>query len=177
MVQGAVLALLASFFGLGVLWRVPRLRAGAAGRPVPLPVQRFADSAGLRWLLRLLGLAGTAYVLATALLVPDAGRNPLPYAVYVLLWLGVLPLSLLFGPVWRLVNPLRPIHLLLAAITRIPADRGLAPLPRWLGYWPAALSLLSFAWLELAAPDRDAVNVILLYLTGYAVVHLSAALV
>lgn len=101
----------------------------------------------------------------------------LPYAVYVLLWLGILPLSLLFGPVWRLVNPLRPIHLLLAAITRIPADRGLAPLPRWLGYWPAALSLLSFAWLELAAPDRDAVNVILLYLTGYAVVHLSAALV
>ncbi|MGH3989657.1 MAG: hypothetical protein ACRDTZ_20460, partial [Pseudonocardiaceae bacterium] len=175
LVQGAVLALLASFFGLGVLWRSPRLRAGAAGRAVPLPIQRLVDSTGLRWLLRLLGLAGTAYVVATAVLVPDDGSNPLPYAVYVLFWVGIVPLSLLFGPVWRLVNPLRTIHLLLAAVTRIPADRGLLPLPPWLGYWPAALSLLSFVWLELAAPDRAAVTVLLLYFTIYAAVHLTAA--
>ena len=176
MVQGAVLALLASFFGLGVLWRSPRLRAGAAGWAVPLPIQRLVDSPGLRWVLRLLGLVATAYVLATALLVPDDGRNPLPYAVYVLFWVGIVPLSLLFGPVWRLVNPLRTIHLLLAAITRIPADRGLLSLPPSLGYWPAALSLLSFVWLELAAPDGAAVNVLLLYFTVYAAVQLSAAL-
>lgn len=174
MLQGAVLALLASFFGLGVLWRSPRLRAGAAGRPVPPLIQRLADSTGLRWLLHLLGLLATAYVLATALL-GDGGPNPLPYAIYVLLWVGIVPLSLLFGPVWRLVNPLRTVHLLLAAITRVPADRGLLPLPRWLGYWPAVLSLLSFVWLELAAPDRDSVTVLLLYLAGYAAVHLSAA--
>ena len=176
LVQGAVLALLASFFGLGVLWRSPRLRAGAAGRAVPLPIQRLVDSPGLRWVLRLLGLVATAYVLATALLVPDDGRNPLPYAVYVLFWVGIVALSLLFGPVWRLVNPLRTIHLLLAAITRIPGDQGLLPLPQSLGYWPAALSLLSFVWLELAAPDGAAVNVLLLYFTVYAAVQLSAAL-
>ncbi|MGQ0716598.1 MAG: hypothetical protein ACT4NP_04625 [Pseudonocardiales bacterium] len=180
LVQGAVLALLASFFALGVLWRSPRLRAGAAGRAVPLPIQRLVDSTGLRWLLRLLGLAGTAYVVATALLVPDdgstPGNNPLPYAVYVLFWVGIVPLSLLFGPVWRLVNPLRTIHLLLAAVIRIPADRGLLPLPQSLGYWPAALSLLSFVWLELAAPGGAAVNVLLLYFTVYSVVHLSAAI-
>lgn len=176
LVQGAVLALLASFFGLGVLWRTPRLRAGAAGRALPLPIQRLLDSTGLRWLLRLLGLAATAYVVTTALLIPDDGTNPLPYAVYVLFWVGIVPLSLLFGPMWRLVNPLRTIHLLLAAITRIPADRGLLPLPQRLGYWPAALSLLSFVWLELAAPNGAAVHVLLLYFTIYAAVHLSAAL-
>lgn len=175
MVQGAVLALLASFFGLGVLWRSPRLRAGAAGRAVPRPVQRLVDSTGLRWLLRVLGLLGTGYVIATALWIPDDGRNPLPHVVYVLFWVGIVALSLLFGPVWRLVNPLRTIHLLLAALLRIPADRGLLPLPRSLGYWPAALSLLSFVWLELAAPNRAAVSVLLWYLTGYAAVHLSAA--
>src|ERR671917_2758886 len=71
MVQGAVLALLASFFGLGVLWRSPRLRAGAAGRAVPLPVQRVVDSSVFRWLLRVLGVAATAYVVVTALLAPD----------------------------------------------------------------------------------------------------------
>ncbi|MGH4025161.1 MAG: hypothetical protein ACRDRV_11340 [Pseudonocardiaceae bacterium] len=175
MVQGAVLALLASFFGLGVLWRSQRFRAGRAGWAVPLPVQRLVDSARFRWLLRLLGLAGTGYVFVMALVAPD-GRNPLPHAVYVLFWVGIVPLSLLFGPVWRLVNPLRTLHLLLAALTRIPADRGLRPLPDRLGYWPAALSLLSFVWLELAAPDGAAVPVLLLYFAGYGVLQLGAAL-
>ena len=175
LVQGAVLALLASFFGLGVLWRSPRLRAGAAGWAVPLPVQRVVDSSVLRWLLRVLGVAATAYVVVTALLAPDDGANPLPYAVYVLFWVGIVPLSLLFGPVWRLVNPLRTVHLLLAAIARIPAERGLLPLPQWLGYWPAVLSLFSFVWLELAAPNGTAVTVLLWYFTIYAAVHLSAA--
>jgi len=73
LVQGAVLALLASFFGLGLLWRSPRLRAGAAGRPVPLPVQQLVDSAGFRWSLRLLALLGAAYVVVTAVLVGDEG--------------------------------------------------------------------------------------------------------
>ncbi|HEX6403083.1 MAG TPA: hypothetical protein VF003_07990 [Pseudonocardiaceae bacterium] len=176
LVQGAVLALLASFFGLGLLWRSPRLRAGAAGRPVPLPVQQLVDSAGFRWSLRLLGLLGTAYVVVTAVLVGDDGRNPLPYAVYVLFWVGVVPLSLLFGPVWRRANPLRTIHALLTAVTRIPADRGLVALPRWVGYWPAALSLLSFVWLELAGPDRDSVTVLLVYFGCYAAVQVGAAL-
>jgi hypothetical protein len=176
MVQAAVIALLASFFGLGVLWRTPRLRAGAAGRAVPLLIQRFFDSTGLRWLLRALGLAATAYVTTVALLAPDGDGNPLPYAVYVVFWVGIVPVSLLFGPVWRLVNPLRSIHLLIAAIIRIPADRGVRELPKSLGYWPAVLSLLSFVWLELAAPGRDAVSVLLLYFAGYAVIHISSAL-
>lgn len=176
MVQGAVLALLASFFGLGVLWRSPRFRAGAAGWALPLPIQRIVDSAWLRRLLRLLGLVATAYVIVTALAVPDGGRNPLPYTVYVLFWVGIVPLSLLFGPVWRQLNPLRTMHLLLAALFRIPADRGLRSLPPSLGYWPAVLSLFSFVWLELAAPDGADVSVLLLYLGSYAVVQLGAAL-
>ncbi|HJT04757.1 MAG TPA: hypothetical protein VJ757_14195 [Pseudonocardiaceae bacterium] len=175
LVQGGVLALLASFFGLGLLWRSPRLRAGAAGRPVPLPLEQLVDGTGFRWLLRLVGLLGTAYVLATAALMEDDVPNPLPYVVYVLFWVGIVPLSLLFGPVWRLVNPLRTIHALLAGLTRIPAG-GLVSLPRWVGCWPAALSLLSFVWLELAAPDRDAVPVLLAYLGSYAAVHVGAAL-
>ncbi|MDQ3987701.1 MAG: hypothetical protein M3291_00600 [Actinomycetota bacterium] len=177
LVQGAVLALLVSFLGLGLLWRTPRLRAAAAGRALPLPVQRAVDSAAVRRVLRALGLIGTGFVAVAAVLGPDGDPNPTPYVVYVLFWVGLVPASLLFGPVWRLLNPLRTIHVLLAAITRIPADRGLRPLPRRLGYWPAALSLLSFVWLELAAPDGDSTSVLLGFFTAYAAVHLSAALV
>src|SRR5262249_13391108 len=164
------------FFGLGVLWRSPRLRAGAAGWALPTAIQRIVDGAALRWLLRGLGLIATAYVVAMALMLPDDGTNPLPYVVYVLFWVGMVPISLLLGPVWRRINPLRTIHLLLAAITGVPADRGVRSLPEWLGYWPAVLSLFSFVWLELAAPDRAAVSVLLWYLACYAAVHLGAAL-
>ncbi len=177
LVQGAVLALLVSFLGLGLLWRTPRLRGGAAGRALPWPVQRAVDSRGLRWALRALGLVVTGFVAVAAVLGPDGDRNPAPYAVYVLFWVGVVPLSLLFGPVWRLLNPLRTIHALLAVITRVPADQGVAPLPRRLGYWPAALSLLSFVWLELAAPDAGSATVLLIYFAGYAAVQLTAALI
>lgn len=176
LVQGAVLALLVSFLGLGLLWRTPRLRAGAAGLALPMPVQRAADNRWVRRALRALGLAVTGFVAVAAVLGPDDPRNPAPYAVYVLFWVGVVALSLLFGPVWRLLNPLRAIHTLLAALTRIPADRGLVPLPGGLGYWPAALSLLSFVWLELAAPAGGSTSVLIGYFAGYAAVHLTAAL-
>ncbi len=177
LVQGAVLALLVSFLGLGLLWRTPRLRGGAAGRPLPVPVQRAADSRSLRWALRLLGVAVTGFVAVAAVAGPDSGRNPAPYAVYVLFWVGLVPLSLVFGPVWRLLSPLRTVHLLLAAITRIHPDRGVAPLPRSLGYWPAALSLLSFVWLELAAPGSSSPTVLLGFFTAYCAVQLAAAVV
>ena len=81
-------------------------------------------------------------LVATAVLVGDDGRNPLPYVVYVLCWVGIVPLSL----------------------------------PRWVGYWPAALWLLNFVWLELAGSDRDSVTVLLLYLGCYAAVQLGASL-
>lgn len=177
LVQGSVLALLVSFLGLGLLWRTPRLRAGAAGRALPWPVQRAADSRGVRWALRALGLAVTGFVAVAAVFGVDGVHNPAPYAVYVLFWVGIVPLSLLFGPVWRLLNPLRTMHALLAVIVRVPADRGVAPLPRRLGYWPAAVSLLSFVWLELAAPGGSSATALLGYFTGYAAVHLTAALI
>jgi hypothetical protein len=58
---------------------------------------------------------------------------------------------------------------------RLRAEEGLFTLPSWLGYWPAAISLFSFVWLELAAPDRDTTGVLRAYFAGYAGVHLLAA--
>jgi hypothetical protein len=46
-----------------------------------------------------------------------------------------------------------------------------------LGYWPGAISLLSFAWLELVAPDRATTPVIRSYLMVYIGVHFVAAVV
>lgn len=175
--RGAAVALLASFLALGMLWRTPRLRGSAAGRPPPAAVQRTVDSPWVRWALRLSGLVATAYVAVAAVFGPDDALNPAPYVVYVLFWVGIVPASLLAGPVWRLLNPLRTLYLLICRLVGRPPERGLLPLPRRLGYWPAAVSLASFVWLELAAPGGDTTAALRLYFGIYAVVHLGAAAV
>jgi hypothetical protein len=73
--------------------------------------------------------------------------------------------------VWRVANPLRALHRLLAPLRRRPV----APLPR-LGYLPAAAGLAAFVWLELVAPSRDLPAVVAGFLLAYAAVHTAAAL-
>ncbi|MFF0246598.1 hypothetical protein ACWEU6_28095 [Streptosporangium sandarakinum] len=159
---GAFAALFVSFLGLALLWADSRFRGGAAGRPVRLP-----EGARIRWTLRVIGLAGAVFTAAWMLLGPDdPGRNPAAHLVYVILWTGLIPASLLFGPVWRLLNPLRTIHLLLGG-----RDKGPAPF----GYRPAALGLTAFAWMELASPAPASTTTLAVFLTLYGAAHLAAA--
>jgi hypothetical protein len=173
---GAVVALVVSFAALGWLWRESRLRGGAAGRPLPPVAQRFLDSTRFRWVLRVVGLLLTGFVAFAALFGPDLATNPAAAWVYVLFWVGLVPASLLFGPVWRQLNPIRTIHLIITRALKIPPKRGPFPYPRRLGYWPAAVSLLSFTYLELVVPDRTSTGVLVLYFLLYLQVHLTGAI-
>ncbi|WP_327377219.1 hypothetical protein OG393_26605 [Streptomyces sp. NBC_01216] len=159
---GAFAALFVSFLALGLLWSASRFRGATAGHPLPAAVQRCADAPATRTALRVAGLAAALTVLLHLLLGPDdPDRNPAPGAVYVLLWVGLVPASLLLGPAWRLLNPLRTLHALL------PHPRAPRPLPAGLGIRPAAAGLLAFAWLELAAPAPASTTALL----GLLVVH------
>jgi hypothetical protein len=172
---GAVVALLVSFVTLGALWRTPRLDGTRAGAPVPTSVQRFVDASAPRWVLRLIGLVVATYVLVAAIFGPDLATNPTAAVVYVLLWVGIVPASLLLGSAWRLVNPLRTVHLLIAAALRTAPSRGLLSLPTRLGWWPGTLGLLAFTWLELAAPNRSTLPVLRTWFAVYVGVMLLAA--
>src|SRR4030095_5367404 len=98
-------ALVVSFAALGWFWRESRLHGGAAGRPLPPVVQRFLDSTGFGWVLRVVGLLLPGFVAFAALFGPDLATNPAATWVYVLFWVGLVPASLLFGPVWRELHP------------------------------------------------------------------------
>jgi len=173
---GAACALLVSFLVLLLLWREPRLDPVGAGRPLPAGVERALDSSLTRGAVRALGLLATSYVVLAMVFGKDDALNPTAAAVYVLFWVGVPLLSLLLGPVWRLINPIRTLQLLLARMVRADPVAGLAPLPRWLGYWPAALSLLSFVWLELVPRESNTtLPTLRLYFACYLAVHLFAA--
>ncbi|QYC44284.1 hypothetical protein Nocox_33570 [Nonomuraea coxensis DSM 45129] len=171
---GALAALLVSFLGLAVLWADSRFRGQEAGRALPRAVRRLADARATRVTLRALGLLVAAFTLVTALFGPDdPERNPAPTLVYVIFWVGLVPASLLLGPVWRLVNPLRAIHLALSRLAGLGRDR--EP-PHRLGHWPAAAGLLAFTWLELVAPEPAANASLLVFFGCYATVHLAGAL-
>ncbi|MEU9295989.1 hypothetical protein [Streptomyces sp. NPDC048266] len=166
---GAFAALLVSFLALGLLWSSSRFRGDLAGRPLPAALQRVADAPATRTALRVLGSTAALVVLLHLLLGPDdPDRNPAPGALYVLLWVGLVPASLLLGPVWRLLNPLRALHAL-----RPP--RSPRPLPAALGIRPAAAGLLLFTWLELVAPANTSSSTLLIALTVHTGVQLLGA--
>ena len=172
--SGAALAVLVSFAALGLLWPRSRLRGDAAGRPLPGVVQAVVDSAVLVWVLRLLVLAVTGLLVAVALVGPvEPPENLAVYAFYVTFWVGLVPASLLLGPVWRKVNPLRTLH---AGLEKLTGPAPAADALDRLGLWPASGFLLLYAWLELAYPERSRPASVGLFLVVYGVVQLIAAL-
>ena len=172
---GAAVALLVSFLALGLLWREPRLDPDRAGRPLPRGLERVLDGRPVRVGLRLLGVVLTAYVVLAAVFGKDDALNPTAGVVYVLFWIGIPMVSVVLGPVWQLLNPIRSVHAALSWLLRTRPQDGLARLPESVGYWPAAASLLAFAWLELVAPDNDTLPVLRTFFAAYLAVHLLAA--
>lgn len=166
----AAFALLVSFAALAFLWKTPKLRGATAGAPLPAGLASFADSPTTRAALRGLGIVLAAVYLLALIVGPDVEQNPSAGIVYVLFWVGTLVLaSVLFGPVWRLLNPLRTIYLLATRVLGSDPRSGPLHLSPRIGRWPASLAILSFAWLELVAPNRDSLFVLRTYTLLYAV--------
>ena len=169
---GAGAAILVGFAVLLLFWRRPHLGGAGSGRPLPAAVQRLLDSAAVRRAAQAAALAASLLVVAVAFLGPEqADRNLAPWALYVTFWVGLVPASLLAGPVWRYANPLRLLH---AGLARLLPPPSRAALPE-LGLWPAAVSLVVFLWFELVLPARAEPHVVGGFLVGWAVVHLALA--
>ncbi len=154
----AAIVLVVSFVGLSILWPRPRLAQLAAGRSraVPLAVRR-----GGRIVLGLLGVVLWVLTIWAGLTgTENVQANLAPVMVYVAFWVGIPVLSVFVGDLWRALSPWRAIAEAAGWVGRRIAGRDGLPEPMaWparLGLWPAAAVLLAFAWLELAAPDKDA---------------------
>jgi hypothetical protein len=174
---GAGLVVLISFVVLAVLWRRPRLNRDA-GIPLPRVLSTVADAKVTRILLQSATLTVALLVCVIGFLGPaDLMRNLAPWVLFVTFWVGLVPASLLFGPVWRVLNPLRLVHTALAAILRVDPERGMWRLPERVGYWPAAASLAGYGWFELIYPQHAAPIPTAAFITLYAVVHISAAVI
>jgi len=173
----ASFAVAASFVALGMFWENARLRAAAAGRVLPGPLQR-----ACRAQARLVGAVG---LLALGVLVyaglagnTNPSVNIAPVAVYIIFWVGLQVVSVLVGDVWSHMNPFQTLAdgsaRLWARLRGQPAadaDRGAG------NHWWAVAAIFGFVWLELAFHDNSEPRVLGVYLAAYTAALLVGAVV
>jgi predicted outer membrane lipoprotein len=165
----AAIVLAASFAALGALWREPRLEKPRERRVARIPraVDAVCGALGIAFFSVVVyaGFAGSD--------VPTA--NIAPTSIYVILWVGVVVLSVLFGDVFRAFSPWRSLAVTVAWLARGRRLFAVREYPERLGRWPAALGILAFAWLELAYPptDRTDPSHLAVIAVAYAVVQLA----
>ena len=148
---GASWALTISFAVLALAWKEPRLQGSTASVPPPRR----------RW-LAVVGMLLTGWILVALFAGPDDASNGGLQAVYILVWVGLVPLALLAGHVWRDLSPWRTL-----------TGAGRWTYPERLGYWPAAAGLFAFVWLELASPDPGDVSAVRRWVALYVVAMLA----
>jgi hypothetical protein len=174
-VIGAAWALTFTFALVAFAWKRPRFDADKPAHPLPAAVTAFVDSRVTRGIAAATALAFTGWVLLAGLWGPQTQGNALLGVFYVLLWVGLVAASLLFGPVWRVISPVRTVYLALQRITPQRAARSRLSYPDSWGYRPAAVGLFAFVWMELASPNPAALNWVKSWLLVYFLVLLIGA--
>ncbi|MGV8845477.1 hypothetical protein [Tessaracoccus sp.] len=142
-VGAAAAVLLMTFWILLFAWREPRFR-NRTGREM----KRLTTVVDSPWFSRPLRLAvGLIWVIAGIALAfgPDRVDNPVFGFVFVWLWVGLVPMALLCGEVYRRTNPIR-------LMLRMAGATAPAPTASTRSRLPAAAALLVFAWFELVEP-------------------------
>jgi hypothetical protein len=147
---GGAAIVIISFAAVSLLWHQPRWVGGDPGLAVgdpPRPVGRLASVAA-----RALGLGGLLLLVATALFGDrEPTVNFAPTFIYITFWVGVTFCCGLLGDVWRGLNPFDTLGRVFDRSSGNPHPRREPPA---LGYWPAAVCLFGFLWLELVYPNR-----------------------
>ena len=152
---GASWALTISFAVLALAWKEPRF----ASEPEP------AEPPPRRPWLAAIGLLLTAWLLIALYAGPDDARNGGLGGLYIFVWVGLVPLALVGGHVWRDLSPWRTL-----------TGRGVWAYPERLGYWPAVAGLLAFVWLELASPDPGSVDAVRVWVAVYVVATIAGGI-
>jgi hypothetical protein len=158
-----------SFVALWGLWSKPRF-----GRPegrvlltVPRPVEWLCGAVGifLFGVVAYSGLAGEQ----------NFTSNFAPTFIYVIFWVGIPISSAFVGDLFRPFNPWRALGRFAGwLLARAGYRRGplLGSYPERWGRWPAAATLLAFAWLELVYTSKDDPNLLAILTLAYGAVQL-----
>jgi hypothetical protein len=168
-IAGAIAALVVSFTVLAVAWRTPRYdEHGTAARSVPADrLDRLVSAPAFAVALRVFGMVVFLFAVVCAIFGRESTINPVFGIFFVWLWIGVVVLSVLVGPFWKAISPVRTLSLLLTKAAGGDPVEGLYRYPERLGYWPAALGLYAFVWFELVFPFTSELGPLRLWCAVY----------
>jgi hypothetical protein len=159
----AAAVLVISFFALAVLWPKPRLEEGAWR---PLPGGRAIASAPVQVLCGAIGVGLLVVTILGGYLGPDSALdNWAPTFVMIIVWVGLVFTSILFGDIFKAFSPWR-------ALGRLLPQRRRA-YPEQLGRWPAAVGLFVFVWIELVSGWGEDPPMLATAIVGYTVFTLA----
>jgi hypothetical protein len=167
----AAIVLVVSFVALSTMWTRPQLQQ-------PHLRRLFKPPAALEWLAGLVGVGLFALVVYSGFAGAQVTQANFSVTfIYVVFWVGVPVASVLFGDVFRALNPWRTCARAVAALVRA-LRRGRpvrAPLeyPSWLGVWPAIAGIVGFAWLELVYVEKDRPSTVAALSLAYFLVMLA----
>jgi hypothetical protein len=152
----AAMVLVISFVALAVLWPEPKLERRSWR---PLPGGRLIAGRAVEIVCGAIGVAMLGVVLYSGLRgTQSPAASFAPTFVFVAFWIGLVPVSVLFGDVFRAFNPWRAIGRSVGWVAG-RAARGTLPeplaYPERLGHWPAAAGVFAFAVLELVRSGGD----------------------
>ncbi|OBG74652.1 MULTISPECIES: hypothetical protein [unclassified Mycobacterium] len=171
---GAAWALTFTFALVAFAWKRPRFDPAKPGRELPA-LTRVVDAPATRWTAAGLALLVAGWAVAAGVWGPDSEANALLGVFYVLLWVGLVALSLVAGPVWRVISPIRTVYVLLRRAVGERLGRPRLGYPEAWGYRPAALGLFAFVWMELASPNSASLPWVRGWLLVYALAMLVGA--
>lgn len=167
---GAAWALAATFAVVAVAWRTPRFDPAKPGRELPAWVTAAVDSPVVRWIVAAAAAIFSIWVAVAAIWGPQDNDNALPGVFYVLLWVGLVAISVVVGPIWRVISPARTVWRLVQVGRRdAAASQGRVQYRSGWGYWPAVVGLFAFVWLELASSDPGSLTAIKIWILIYLI--------
>ena len=159
----AAMVLFISFVALASLWPEPKLQR-EGWRPLSDGFNRVFASRVLEIACGAVGVFLLGVVVWSGFRGTEASTaNFAPTFVYVIFWLGLVPVSVLFGDVFRALNPWRAIGRVVAWVARTAARTDLPaplPYPERMGNWPAAAGIFAFAALELVYSEGSKPEVV-----------------
>ena len=175
-VLGAGLAILVTFLAVSRWWTTPRF--GSAGLERVDPAGPWADR-----IARAFGAVGAVVAFVAWILTIVAGWfgedhatvNIAPLLFMVIMWVGVPMVSLFFGDVWGVWNPISRV---LAGLDRL----GVRPDPKRsvsmaAANMVAAAGIGAYLWMELVAPAGGSPRSVAAFVSIHAVVLLGGAFV
>jgi hypothetical protein len=166
--------LVVSFAALAALWPKPRLEGETDWHPLPWGLGALLGSRPVEILCGAIGVALFVTIVVAGFIGPSTSLENLESVfVFVTFWVGLVFASVLFGDVFRAFSPWRAIGRATgwALRGRGPGRRAYPPS---LGRWPAAATLLVFAWIELVAGWSEEPKTLAWAIVGYTVITLAA---